>query len=129
KSGSGKVAPGEPVTHSALPNPATEASGADDSLSRVGNWVPMTSTPLRLIDATRDPSINDAFRQALDRHAAVEVRIEMADVDFRCFQLNVTPLTRSLAVGVFFDISDLERLERIRREFLDRKSTRLNSSH
>src|SRR5262249_14922066 len=42
-------------------------------------------------------------------------------------QLNVTPLTRSLAVGVFFDISDLERLERIRREFFANLSHELRT--
>ena len=116
-----------------LPKSATgatrdlEALGADDSLSRVANWLPIGTPPLRLIDATRDPSIYDAFRQALDRRTAVEARVEMADLDMRCYQLNAAPLGRSLVVGVFFDITQLERLERVRREFFANLSHELRT--
>jgi two-component system phosphate regulon sensor histidine kinase PhoR len=47
----------------------------------------------------------------------VEIRVDLTDRDARSFQLNVAPLGRDLVVGVFFDITELERLERIRREF------------
>lgn len=81
----------------------------------------------RLVDATRDPSINGAFRSALQQGAAVEVRVEMADRGARSFQLNVAPLGRGLAVGVFFDITQLERLERVRREFFANLSHELRT--
>lgn len=81
----------------------------------------------RLIEATRDPAINNAFRQALEEHAAVDARIEMADREARSFQLNVAPLGKNLAVGVFFDISQLEKLERVRREFFANLSHELRT--
>ena len=81
----------------------------------------------RLVDATRDPAINGAFRRALEEKASVEARVEMADFDGRSFQLNVAPLGLRLAVGVFFDITQLERLERVRREFFANLSHELRT--
>ena len=79
---------------------------------------PQSSTPpLRLVDTTRDPAINGAFRRALEDGTAVQIRVDLADRDSRSFQLRVAPLGRDLVVGVFFDITELERLERVRREF------------
>lgn len=84
-------------------------------------------TAKRLIEATRDPAINNAFRQALEERADVDARIEMADLDTRTFQLSVAPLGKNLAVGVFFDISQLEKLERVRREFFANLSHELRT--
>ena len=70
----------------------------------------------RLTDVTRDPAINSAFSGVLDKRTPIELRVEMAARDNRSFQLNVAPLG-NLAVGVFFDITQLDRLERVRREF------------
>ncbi len=81
----------------------------------------------RLVDATRDPAINDAFRRSLEERKQVETRIEMTGIESRSFQLNVAPLGRELAVGVFFDITQLERLERVRREFFANLSHELRT--
>src|SRR5436853_2780764 len=89
--------------------------------------LPFAASQFRLIEATRDPAINEAFRQALDKHAAVETRVDMAEVEPRCYQLNVAPLGSALAVGVFFDITQLERLERVRREFFANLSHELRT--
>jgi len=82
---------------------------------------------LRLIDATRDPSINDAFRQVLDRHTAIEIRVELMVRKPRIYHLRVTPLADDLAAGVFFDITELERLELVRREFFANLSHELRT--
>lgn len=81
----------------------------------------------RLTDATRDPAINSAFRRALEEKMPVELRVDMADREHRSFQLNVAPLGGDLAVGVFFDITQLERLERVRREFFANLSHELRT--
>ncbi|MFL6275219.1 MAG: sensor histidine kinase [Blastocatellia bacterium] len=87
----------------------------------------LAASSFRLIEATRDPLIHQAFRQALDQHAAVEMLIEMANVGGRSYQLNVTPLNDALTVGVFFDITELQRLERVRREFFANLSHELRT--
>jgi two-component system phosphate regulon sensor histidine kinase PhoR len=81
----------------------------------------------RLSDATRDPAINDAFRQVLDQRTAVEIRVELIGRVPRIYHLRVTPLAPDLAAGVFFDITELERLERIRREFFANLSHELRT--
>ena len=81
----------------------------------------------RLIDATRDPAINDAFRQVLEQRTAVQIRVELIGRVQRIYHLRVTPLDVDLAAGVFFDITDLERLERVRREFFANLSHELRT--
>jgi two-component system, OmpR family, phosphate regulon sensor histidine kinase PhoR len=98
----------------------------NDAAARIVK-LPAVFEPFRLVDATRDPSVNGAFRSALERRAAVEARVDMADHAARSFQLNVAPLGRDLAVGVFFDITQLERLERVRREFFANLSHELRT--
>jgi two-component system, OmpR family, phosphate regulon sensor histidine kinase PhoR len=99
-----------------LPEQAPQLAGAADS-TRV----------YRLTDATRDPAINRAFSRVIEDRASVELRIEMADRAGHSFQLNVAPLGNELAVGVFFDITQLERLERVRREFFANLSHELRT--
>jgi two-component system phosphate regulon sensor histidine kinase PhoR len=95
---------------------APQSAGAADS-TRV----------YRLTDATRDPAINRAFSRVLEDRAPVELRIEIADREGHSFQLHVAPLGSELAVGVFFDITQLERLERVRREFFSNLSHELRT--
>jgi two-component system phosphate regulon sensor histidine kinase PhoR len=109
-----------PVTAAAVGqdySPLSSASGDESS----------APPEIRLVDATRDPAIHAAFRRALTERATVEDRVEMADPKQRSFQLNVAPLGSGLAVGVFFDITQLERLERIRREFFANLSHELRT--
>jgi two-component system phosphate regulon sensor histidine kinase PhoR len=81
----------------------------------------------RLVDATRDPAINDAFRQVMEKRTSVESRIELIGRTPRSYHLRVTPLEENLAVGVFFEITELERLERVRREFFANLSHELRT--
>jgi signal transduction histidine kinase len=99
----------------------------DDSLSTEHNQLPTAFHQHRLVDATRDPTINGAFRRALAERTTTDVRVDMADREARSFQLNVAPLGRDLAVGVFFDVTQLERLERVRREFFANLSHELRT--
>ena len=85
------------------------------------------SPSYRLVEATRNPAINKAFRHALRDRAPVEAHVEMADRTAHSYQLNVAPLGNDLAVGVFFDITQLERLERVRREFFANLSHELRT--
>src|SRR5262249_59635242 len=76
----------------------------------------------RLADATQTPAVNEAFRKALAEHAPVETRVELVGRSTRIVQLKVAPIGDGQAVGVFYDITELERLEGVRREFFSTKS-------
>ncbi len=92
----------------------------------------------RLSELTRDPSIHAAFAAALERGERAEAKVEMGDSERRVFDLHVAPLKNKAgagvsppeargAVGVFFDITRLERLERVRQEFLSNVSHELRT--
>ena len=88
---------------------------------------------LRLSELTRNPSIHEAFRAAVNNGEHAEVKVEMRRGDRRIFDLRVAPLRfmsagRSRgAIGVFFDITQIERLERVRQEFLSNVSHELRT--
>jgi len=88
----------------------------------------------RLIEITRDPEINEAFRSVLRSGVPDQRRVEVRRRGSRIFALNVNPIgPGSLgsetvgAAGVFFDITDLERLERVRRDFFANLSHELRT--
>jgi two-component system phosphate regulon sensor histidine kinase PhoR len=103
---------------------------ADETFNRAGVGA---LRDRRLEELTRNPAIHAAFRAALERADGAEVKVEMRDEGRRMFQLRVAPLligeeTKSRgAIGVFFDITRLERLERVRQEFLSNVSHELRT--
>jgi two-component system phosphate regulon sensor histidine kinase PhoR len=94
-------------------------------------------SPRRLSDLTRNPSIYSAFAAAVARGERAEVKVETARGDERrIYDLHVAPLRQREevygsdvrgAVGVFFDITRLERLELVRQEFLSNVSHELRT--
>jgi two-component system phosphate regulon sensor histidine kinase PhoR len=93
-------------------------------------------TPRRLSELTRNPAVYSAFAAAVARGERAEVKIETPEAERRVFDLHVAPLgqapkttgeTARGAVGVFFDITRLERLERVRQEFLSNVSHELRT--
>ncbi len=87
----------------------------------------------RLTELTRNPAIYDAFLDAVRGIERDGVRVETYGSGHKIFDLRVVPLRSSGgaeiagAVGVFFDISRLERLEIVRQEFLANVSHELRT--
>jgi two-component system, OmpR family, phosphate regulon sensor histidine kinase PhoR len=112
----------------ALNNPAraTFRSTGTDALS-----------PRRLSDLTRNPTIYSAFAAAVARGLRAEVKVEVEGGDGRrVYDLHVAPLREREAIygsdvrgaiGVFIDITRLERLELVRQEFLSNVSHELRT--
>jgi two-component system phosphate regulon sensor histidine kinase PhoR len=94
-------------------------------------------SPRRLSDLTRNPAIYSAFAAAVARGLRAEVKVEAErGTERRTYNLHVAPLRQREmvygsdvrgAVGVFFDITRLERLERVRQEFLSNVSHELRT--
>ena len=87
----------------------------------------------RLTELTRNPAIYSAFLDALNGNERSGVKVETHDPNRRVFDLRVVPLgvtnreNTSGAIGVFFDITQLEKLERVRQEFLSNVSHELRT--
>jgi two-component system phosphate regulon sensor histidine kinase PhoR len=86
-----------------------------------------------LNDVTRNRAIYSAFLDALQGKGRAEVKVEAYDAERRVYDLRVAPLKlgggdeTQGAIGVFFDITRLERLERVRQEFLSNVSHELRT--
>ena len=85
----------------------------------------------RLTELTRNPAIYEAFLEGVRGNERAGVKVETFAPDRRVFDLRVVPLHTTNgtagAVGVFFDVTRLERLELIRQEFLSNVSHELRT--
>ena len=90
-----------------------------------------SAEPRRLSEAIRDLSVHEAFEKALTLGAFSEVKLENFGTERRAFDLRVAPLEidgkKRQAIGIFYDITELERLERVRQEFLSNVSHELRT--
>ncbi|HEY0376238.1 MAG TPA: ATP-binding protein [Pyrinomonadaceae bacterium] len=86
----------------------------------------------RLSDLTRNPAIHSAFNASLKEYEQSKTKIETEGPGGPIYDLSVVPLSLDTpgsrgAMGVFFNITRLERLERVRQEFLSNVSHELRT--
>ena len=87
----------------------------------------------RLTELTRNPAIYSAFLDALKGVERSGVKVETHGPERQVFDLRVVPIGdvngdgAAGALGVFFDITRLERLELVRQEFLSNVSHELRT--
>ena len=111
--------------------------GFDESGAATGAAAAVAGRRQKLGELTRQTEVLSAYLKAIERGERVEVKVELTGTERRVFDLRVAPLrqrdTGALpgevrgAVGVFFDITRLERLERVRQEFLSNVSHELRT--
>lgn len=75
----------------------------------------------RLTEVLRYPELHGAFTECVEQKKQVAVRLETIDTSRRIYDVSLAPLIAGnglFAVGVFRDITKVERLEKVRQEFL-----------
>jgi len=84
----------------------------------------------RLSEAVRDLKLHEAFRKAIFDNVSSDIELEIPGVEKRRYDAHVAPIeidgTKG-AIGVFYDITQIERLERVRQEFLSNISHELRT--
>ncbi|MDQ3323074.1 MAG: ATP-binding protein [Acidobacteriota bacterium] len=84
----------------------------------------------RLSEAVRDLNLHEAFRKALADNLSSDIELEIPGIEKRRYDAHVAPIeideTKG-AIGVFYDITQIEHLERVRQEFLSNISHELRT--
>lgn len=91
-----------------------------------------TPVPERLpvLELVRDPGFIDLLTRAMVTGETARERMQLAAADGRWFDVQCAPLapaTRRGAIAILHDITDIERLERVRRDFVANVSHELRT--
>lgn len=84
----------------------------------------------RLSEVIRDLSIHDAFRKVFETGEPKEIKFEFLTNEKRIFNARIAAVeieNSKSAVGIFYDLTQLERLEKMRQEFLSNVSHELRT--
>jgi two-component system phosphate regulon sensor histidine kinase PhoR len=84
----------------------------------------------RLSEIIRDAGLHASFRNALTSQQTNDLRIEFTATDKRTYDVHVAPFEleqAQYAIGFFYDITQIERLEKVRQEFLSNISHELRT--
>ncbi len=86
----------------------------------------------RLTEITRETAIYEAFSEGVQGRQPSAVRVEFYREGLKSFDLRVVPLpangkSSAGAVGILFDVTQLDRLENVRQEFLSNVSHELRT--
>jgi two-component system phosphate regulon sensor histidine kinase PhoR len=84
----------------------------------------------RLSEVLRDLTLHEAFRKALEEGVLSDIELEIPGAEKRKYDVRVAPIEldkKNCAIGVFYDLTQIERLETIRQEFLSNVSHELRT--
>jgi two-component system phosphate regulon sensor histidine kinase PhoR len=101
----------------------------DSFLRALGMQGPLPER-LPLVELARDPGLRDLLTQALSSGKSCKHRLELSSGEGRTFEVHAAPLaapTHRGAIAILHDITDLERLERVRRDFVANVSHELRT--
>jgi two-component system, OmpR family, phosphate regulon sensor histidine kinase PhoR len=83
-----------------------------------------------LSEVIRDLQLHEAFGRALDEGTSTEVKMDFIGSGKRSYDIHVSPIDLDgspHAIGVFYDVTQVERLEKVRQEFLSNISHELRT--
>lgn len=102
----------------------------NESFARaVGAQLPVPEH-LPVLTLVRDPSFLDLLSRVIVTHESIKQRMQLAAAEGRAFEVQAAPLalrSRHGAIAILHDITDLERLERIRKDFVANVSHELRT--
>lgn len=84
----------------------------------------------RLSEVIRDLDLHEAFRRAIANQASSDARLELNRAGQRKFDVHVAPIELNnapLAIGFFYETTQIDRLELVRQEFLSNISHELRT--
>lgn len=84
----------------------------------------------RLSEVIRDLTLHEAFRKALEERVESDIELEIPGIERRKFDVHIAPIEfdkTAGAIGIFYDITQIELLERVRQEFLSNVSHELRT--
>ncbi len=83
-----------------------------------------------LLEVVRDPELHELLRGVLDTGIPQKLRLQLSAAHARTFEMQATPLemlTGRGAITILHDITDLERLEQVRKDFVANVSHELRT--
>jgi two-component system phosphate regulon sensor histidine kinase PhoR len=84
----------------------------------------------RLSEVVRDLTLHEAFRKALEESISSDIELEIPSIERRKYDVHIAPIEFDKikgAIGIFYDITQIEHLERVRQEFLSNVSHELRT--
>lgn len=84
----------------------------------------------RLSEVIRDLNLHEAFNYSLDSGGSSDIKMDFIGRGKRSYDVHVSPIDidgSPHAVGAFYDVTQIERLERVRQEFLSNISHELRT--
>lgn len=83
-----------------------------------------------LVDLVRDPGLSGMLAQVLAANEPMRQTLQLAAADGRVFEVHATPLagpTQTGALAILHDVTGIERLERVRKDFVANVSHELRT--
>ena len=84
----------------------------------------------RLSEVIRDLTLHEAFRTALEEKINSDIELEIPGAEKRKYDVHIAPIEFEKtigAIGIFYDVTQTELLERVRQEFLSNVSHELRT--
>lgn len=99
---------------------------AQNSFGRQG----LTLLNKRISEVIRDLNLHEAFRKAIEQGVSSDVKVDFSGFEKRSYDVHIAPVELDgsrHAIGVFYDVTQIELLEKVRQEFLSNISHELRT--